>query len=276
MSTGVRSNATTVVVAALTALLVAGAPAVARSAATFARTGIDASTVRGFGAVGCHASRANRSGKLVATCADTGRLPNNIIAKAPDASRLDGKNASAFLGVGEKAADSDLLDGQDSTAFLGAGGKAADSDLLDGQDSTAFLGAGGKAADADLLDGQDSTAFLPAGGTAANADALDGIDSLGFARSTIYVRTMVTNGSANVQGTCPSGDLCYAGGYYCDNGDTLTGGGFAEIDNGTRLVASEPFVPNPQDAWRVIFVNNATEDTITVYTICADNGTPHS
>jgi len=206
--------------------------------------------VNGFGAVGCGATIENRSGKLVATCAATGRLPNNIIAKAPDSQLLDGQDSSAFLGTGAKAADSDLLDGQDSSAFLGTGDKAANSDLLDGQDSTAFLGANGKAAD---------------------ANTLDGVDSLGFARSGIYVREMVTNGSANAQGTCPEGDVCFAGGFYCDNGDTLLSGGFAEIDNGTRLVASEPFVPNPQDAWRVKFVNNSTEDTITVYTICADN-----
>ena len=110
---------------------------------------------------------------------------------------------------------------------------------------------------------------------AVNSDRLDNLDSLDFARSRIYVRTMVTDGSANVDGTCPSGDLCYAGGYYCDQGDTLLTGSFGDLDNGTRLVTSEPFTPNPQDAWRVIFVNNATEDTITVYTVCADNGTAH-
>lgn len=104
-----------------------------------------------------------------------------------------------------------------------------------------------------------------------NADLLDGRDSSAFGSSTIYVREMTTNGSANAGGTCPSGDLCYAGGYYCDNGDTLVGGGFDGFDSGTRLVASEPFVPNPQDAWRIKFVNNATEDTIVVKTICLDN-----
>lgn len=249
MSTSLRSHVTTVLVAGATALLVSGAPAIARSAGSMVRAG-DADTVNGFGAVGCHANIANRSGNLVATCADTGRLPNNIIAKAPDSALLDGLDSTAFLGSGQKAADSDLLDGQDSSTFLGAGAKAADSNLLDGQDSSAFLDAGAKAAD---------------------ANTLDGIDSLGFARSGIYVREMVTNGSANAQGTCPEGDICFAGGYYCDTGDTLLSGGFADIDNGTRLVASEPFVPNEQDAWRVKFVNNSTEDTITIYTICADN-----
>src|SRR4051812_18654143 len=193
MSTSFRSHVTTALVAAVTSLMVAGGPALARTTGSLMRT--DADTVNGFGAVGCHATIANRSGNLVATCTDTGRLPNNIIAKAPDSALLDGKDSTAFLGVGGTAANSDQLDGQDSSAFLGVGAKAADSDLLDGIDSSGFLGAGAKAAD---------------------ANTLDGIDSLGFARSLIYVRTMSTNGSANASGTCPEGDLCFAGGYYCD------------------------------------------------------------
>jgi hypothetical protein len=107
--------------------------------------------------------------------------------------------------------------------------------------------------------------------TATNASFLDGIDSSGFAGNGVYELQKSTDGSANASGTCPSGDLCYAGGSYCDTGDTMLGGGFGDIDNGTRLVASEPFTPNSQDAWRVIFVNNSTEDTITVDTICADS-----
>src|SRR4051812_3144090 len=197
MSTSFRSHVTTALVAAVTSLMVAGGPALARTTGSLMRT--DADTVNGFGAVGCHATIANRSGNLVATCPDTGRLPNNIIAKAPDSS---------------------LLDGQDSTAFLPAGGTAANADLLDGQDSSAFLGSDAKAANADLLDGQDSSAFLGAGAKAADANTLDGIDSLGFARSTIYVLTKATDGSANAAGTCPDGDICFAGGQYCDAGDT--------------------------------------------------------
>jgi hypothetical protein len=41
-------------------------------------------------AVGAGASTASRAGKLVATNS-SGRLPNNIIAKAPNAARLDGQ-----------------------------------------------------------------------------------------------------------------------------------------------------------------------------------------
>lgn len=56
-----------------------------------------AGTVDGFHAVGCKATRIARAGKLVATCKSTGRLPDNIIAKAPDAAHLGGKAPGAYL-----------------------------------------------------------------------------------------------------------------------------------------------------------------------------------
>lgn len=62
--------------------------------------------------------------------------------KAIDSDKLDGKNASEFLGVNDKAADSNLLDGKDSSEFLGVNDKAADSNLLDGKDSTEFVQTG--------------------------------------------------------------------------------------------------------------------------------------
>jgi hypothetical protein len=128
---------------------------------------------------------------------------------------------------------------------------------------------------ADSLDLLDSTAFLRSTGKAVDADKIDGVDSASIWQGRQYVLSRATNGSANVNGTCPSGALCYAAGFYCDHGDVMTGGGFSDIDSGTRLVTSEPFYPNPQDTWRVVFVNNSTEDLITVHTICADFGTPH-
>jgi hypothetical protein len=55
--------------------------------ATFAD---NADKVDGFHAVGAGASVTQRKGKLVATSRTTGRLPDNIIAKAPNAARLGG------------------------------------------------------------------------------------------------------------------------------------------------------------------------------------------
>src|ERR671914_145733 len=81
------------VTAALTALVMTGAPAIADAVARYAR---NAGKVDGKHAVGASASRAKRKGKLVATSQRTGRLPNNIIAKAPNAARLGGKRASRY------------------------------------------------------------------------------------------------------------------------------------------------------------------------------------
>jgi hypothetical protein len=58
--------------------------------------GIDADSVDGFSAVASSATTSQRKGKLVATNANTGELPNNIIAKAPDANKLDGLDSSAY------------------------------------------------------------------------------------------------------------------------------------------------------------------------------------
>lgn len=62
--------------------------------------------------------------------------------KAINSDKLDGKEASEFLGVNDKAADSNLLDGKNSTEFLGANDKAVDSEKLDGKDSTEFVQTG--------------------------------------------------------------------------------------------------------------------------------------
>jgi hypothetical protein len=84
--------------------LIAGSVAVAAVAFTtlppdlgLAASSSRGTTVDGFHAVSCKATRIHRAGKLVATCGSNGRLPNNIIAKAPDSSRLGGKPASAYL-----------------------------------------------------------------------------------------------------------------------------------------------------------------------------------
>ena len=86
-----------------------------------------ADKVDGKHAVGFHTSPRKRAGKLVATATGSGRLPNNIIVKAPDANHLDGKDSSYFM---PKSA---------ASSFLPVAGKAADSDLLDGKDSSQFL-----------------------------------------------------------------------------------------------------------------------------------------
>lgn len=79
--------ATAVVVSALTV----SAPAMARSA----YDAFNAHKVDGKHAVSASATVTNRAGKLVATSVQ-GKLPNNIITKAPDADKLDGLDGTAY------------------------------------------------------------------------------------------------------------------------------------------------------------------------------------
>ncbi len=78
--------------AVLGSALTVGGPALA-TAVFDAR---NAHKVDGKHAVGAGASVNARAGKLVATGRRSGRLPNNIIRKAPNAIRLDGLDSSAY------------------------------------------------------------------------------------------------------------------------------------------------------------------------------------
>lgn len=90
-----RKHLGTITVALVAAALTAAAPAVGRSV-EHVLSAQNADTVDGLHAVPSTATVAARKGKLVATSPTTGRLPNNIIAKAPDASRLDGIDSTGF------------------------------------------------------------------------------------------------------------------------------------------------------------------------------------
>ena len=111
-----RDNLKLIIVATLCLVVGLTAPAVGHGVqhALFAH---NADKVDGRHAVGSGASIAARKGKLVATNPGSGRLPDNIIAKAPNANLLDGRDSTAFLPAGAKAADAELLDGLESTAF---------------------------------------------------------------------------------------------------------------------------------------------------------------
>ena len=76
----------------------AGVPAIAGAMAG------NSDTVDGFHAVKAGSSVDKRKGKLVATSAQTGRLPDNIIKLAPDSRRLGGQPPSHFLGAADAAA----------------------------------------------------------------------------------------------------------------------------------------------------------------------------
>jgi hypothetical protein len=101
MNERTRHRIELLVVAAAAAVLTTAGPALARTVADFAK---NSDKVDNFDAVGAGASIDARSGKLVATGAATGRLPNNIIAKAPDSNLLDGIDSSGFASAADVAA----------------------------------------------------------------------------------------------------------------------------------------------------------------------------
>lgn len=88
MSSFLRRHAGLISVAVLSLTAGLSAPAISHGVehALFAH---NSDKVDDKHAVGAGASVANRKGKLVAT-GSTGRLPNNIIAKAPNADKVDG------------------------------------------------------------------------------------------------------------------------------------------------------------------------------------------
>lgn len=92
----IRKYAGTIAVAMATAAVTASAPAIAHGVkhALFAH---NAAAVDGKSAVGAEATTRQRMGKLVATDPVTGRLPNNLIKKAPNADKLDGLDSTKFL-----------------------------------------------------------------------------------------------------------------------------------------------------------------------------------
>ena len=96
MKSLLRTHLTTILVAMVTAAITAGGPAIAATIADYAK---NSDKVDGQHAVGAGASVAERAGKLVATNSD-GRLPNNIITKALDANKLDGRDSTFFAGAG--------------------------------------------------------------------------------------------------------------------------------------------------------------------------------
>jgi len=91
----IRKHLTTVVVAMITAMVTAGAPAMAHGVhALFAH---NADKVDGKHAVGSGATLISAQGKLVAHDGG-GRLPAKFIPKVGDSDKLDGRDSTEFLG----------------------------------------------------------------------------------------------------------------------------------------------------------------------------------
>jgi hypothetical protein len=106
---------------------------------------VNSDKVDGWHAVGAGATVSARSNKLVATNG-SGRLPNNILAKAPDANRLDGLDGAAF----QRRVTGTCTPGSVVTAVQANGDVVCATDRING-------------GDAQTLDGKNSTAFQEAG-----------------------------------------------------------------------------------------------------------------
>ena len=104
-------DARTVVIAVVAASVVAGPSAAAAAYVA------NADKVDNKHAVGAGATATARQGKLVATNSTTGLLPNDIIAKAPDAGMLDGRTLDQVRGrrVTEADEEPQELDGAASS-----------------------------------------------------------------------------------------------------------------------------------------------------------------
>jgi len=91
MISKLKPHAPVIITAVLVSALMAGGPALAQAVDRV----VNADKVDGKHAVGAGASSTARAGKLVATDRN-GKLPNNIIAKAPDSARIGGRTLASL------------------------------------------------------------------------------------------------------------------------------------------------------------------------------------
>jgi hypothetical protein len=89
-----KDNAKLIVVAVVCLSFGFATPALAARTVAFAA---NSHKVDGKHAVSAGASVSARKGKLVATSRRSGRLPSNIIAKAPDSALLGGRPAASYI-----------------------------------------------------------------------------------------------------------------------------------------------------------------------------------
>ena len=99
-------DARTILVSVIACSVVAGPSAAAAAYVA------NADKVDNKHAVGSGATLTARKGKLVATDGNTGLLPNDIIAKAVNADKIDGLDSTAFLPASGQAADAAQLEGR--------------------------------------------------------------------------------------------------------------------------------------------------------------------
>jgi hypothetical protein len=86
----------------------------------------------------------------------------------------------------------------------------------------------------------------------------------------IYAKQLTSTGR-NLQGDDREDDGRQVAAVACDEGDAVLSGGHYKVDKGTTLVASGP---NPRhNSWKLVWIDDKTEDSIGVKVLCADLGT---
>jgi hypothetical protein len=160
-----RKYLPTLLLIVLTSLITSAAPTIANTVADFAK---NAGAVDGKSAVAALASIDERKGKLVATSQTTGLLPNNIIAKAPNADLLDGVDSTGFYRTSDTVANATHAASADT---------ATNASKLGGIDPTGFYRTTdtvAKATHATSADSATNATHATSADSATNASTLGG------------------------------------------------------------------------------------------------------
>jgi hypothetical protein len=105
---------------------------------------------------------------------------------------------------------------------------------------------------------------------------LDAANSSELLSEAIYTKQLISTGRNLVEGDEHEGegDSRQVTAVACDEGDVVLSGGHYKVDKGTTLVASGPSPHH--NSWKLVWIDDKTEDTIGVKVLCADLGTPQT
>jgi hypothetical protein len=110
-----------------------------------------------------------------------------------------------------------------------------------------------------------------------NADhQLDAANSSELLSKAIYTKQLTSTGRNLVEGDDHEGEGNgrQVAAVACDEGDIVLSGGHFKVDKGTTLVASGPSPHH--NSWKLVWIDDKTEDSIGVKVLCADLGTPQT
>ena len=104
---------------------------------------------------------------------------------------------------------------------------------------------------------------------ASNAFYLNGRHSSHFLSGDVeHTNSGLTTGTTDSDGVTSAAIFC--GNFNSSTGaDPVLGGGFSSLDNGTRLISSQPW---GRSGWQVSWANNSTPDSMVVWIVCGPRG----